>query len=193
MIEAVTSKPPLAPSGGSPASNGDGSSGKRRRGPRKKKKGGKSGKAGGAAGAEPGAAAGGAGGEVAGNSPTKGASAAEKAAQPTVRDALEDLSARFLLNLPAGEETVSRVFSQVQQAHWFYEDHYADNYDHLVRHSFRYVSLRTPYPRYSIVIIAIVCVPVAVSCTAACTRSLSAECLSVNVFRSRLTLLPPLC
>ena len=45
---------------------------------------------------------------------------------PTVEAAIDDLISRFL-NLPPGEEcTVERVFFQIQQAHWFYVDEWAD-------------------------------------------------------------------
>ncbi|KAF9654354.1 DCP2-domain-containing protein [Thelephora ganbajun] len=38
-------------------------------------------------------------------------------------DALDDLSSRFILNLPESElSSVERVCFQVEQAHWFYED-----------------------------------------------------------------------
>lgn len=46
----------------------------------------------------------------------------------TVDEAVDELQARFL-NLPRGEIlTVARVFMQIQQAHWYYEDEYADEY-----------------------------------------------------------------
>jgi ADP-ribose pyrophosphatase YjhB (NUDIX family) len=42
-------------------------------------------------------------------------------------EALHELHARFL-NLPRSEEpTVARIFFQIQQAHWFYEDEWADD------------------------------------------------------------------
>ena len=42
-------------------------------------------------------------------------------------DAFEDLEARFLLNLPREElETIHRLFFQIEQAYWFYEDFLAD-------------------------------------------------------------------
>jgi mRNA-decapping enzyme subunit 2 len=45
---------------------------------------------------------------------------------PTVDEAISDLHARFL-NLPAGEApAVERIFFQIQQAHWFYVDNWAD-------------------------------------------------------------------
>jgi 8-oxo-dGTP pyrophosphatase MutT (NUDIX family) len=43
-----------------------------------------------------------------------------------VSEALHELHARFL-NLPKGEApTVERIFFQIQQAHWYYEDEWAD-------------------------------------------------------------------
>ena len=50
----------------------------------------------------------------------------------TLADVLEDMAVRFVLNLPSGEVlTTDRLFFQLQQAHWHYEDFYADRYEHL--------------------------------------------------------------
>ena len=50
----------------------------------------------------------------------------------TVEDALEDLYARFLYNLPESELLqVDRLFFQLEQAWWFYEDFMADMNDTL--------------------------------------------------------------
>ncbi|KAL7418683.1 mRNA-decapping enzyme subunit 2 [Cryptotrichosporon argae] len=38
-------------------------------------------------------------------------------------DILDDLNARFLVNLPAEETSLVRVYWQAEQAHWFYEDY----------------------------------------------------------------------
>lgn len=53
-------------------------------------------------------------------------------ASPTLEELFEDLESRFLLNLPE-EELASgeRLFFQVEQAFWFYEDFYADAHTHL--------------------------------------------------------------
>lgn len=41
----------------------------------------------------------------------------------TFNDVLEDLSSRFIVNLPAEEQdSIQRICFQVEQAHWFYED-----------------------------------------------------------------------
>lgn len=46
----------------------------------------------------------------------------------SIEEALHELHARFL-NLPKGEiPTVERIFFQIQQAHWYYEDEWADVY-----------------------------------------------------------------
>jgi 8-oxo-dGTP pyrophosphatase MutT (NUDIX family) len=46
----------------------------------------------------------------------------------SAEEAIDELQARFL-NFPRGEApTVARVFMQIQQAHWYYEDEYADEY-----------------------------------------------------------------
>ncbi|KII94386.1 hypothetical protein PLICRDRAFT_99875 [Plicaturopsis crispa FD-325 SS-3] len=43
--------------------------------------------------------------------------------QATLDEVLEDLSSRFILNLPDDElESLERVCFQVEQAHWYYED-----------------------------------------------------------------------
>jgi len=44
--------------------------------------------------------------------------------------ALDDVHTRFLLNLPANElSSVDRIFFQLEQAYWFYDDFYCDNHD----------------------------------------------------------------
>jgi len=50
----------------------------------------------------------------------------------SVAAAFEDLETRFILNLPDEElENSARLFFQLEQAWWFYEDFLADKYDHL--------------------------------------------------------------
>jgi len=52
--------------------------------------------------------------------------------QPTVEELFEDLETRFLLNLPPEElAQPERLFMQIEQAHWYYEDFYADAYAHI--------------------------------------------------------------
>ena len=52
--------------------------------------------------------------------------------------ALCDVEARFLYNLPESElQQTDRMFFQIEQAHWFYEDFIADNYDHLPHYSLK--------------------------------------------------------
>jgi mRNA-decapping enzyme subunit 2 len=52
--------------------------------------------------------------------------------QMTLADALMDIEMRFLNNLPQEEAAqMDRLFFQLEQAYWFYEDFYADNYEHL--------------------------------------------------------------
>ena len=41
----------------------------------------------------------------------------------TFEEVLEDLNARFLVNLPEEEMSLVRVYWQAEQAHWFYEDY----------------------------------------------------------------------
>ena len=54
------------------------------------------------------------------------------AAAPTLDAALDTVEARFLNNLPESElNTADRLFFQIEQAHWFYEDFLADKYEHL--------------------------------------------------------------
>jgi len=47
--------------------------------------------------------------------------------KPSLQSILDDLSARFFLNLPEEELTFERLFFQMEQAHWFYEDQYMAN------------------------------------------------------------------
>jgi len=45
---------------------------------------------------------------------------------------LDNVEARFLYNLPLHEiENVERLFFQIEQAYWYYEDFFADKYNHL--------------------------------------------------------------
>ena len=47
--------------------------------------------------------------------------------QNSLEVALEDVATRFLTHLPATElRTADRLFFQIEQAHWFYEDFLAD-------------------------------------------------------------------
>jgi len=42
-----------------------------------------------------------------------------------MNEVMDDLSARFLINLPKEEENrKERLFFQIEEAHWFYEDYY---------------------------------------------------------------------
>lgn len=51
--------------------------------------------------------------------------------------ALDDLCMRFILNLPDQErDSLERLFFQIEEAHWFYEDYYRK------KHSLPYFSLR---------------------------------------------------
>ncbi|KAJ1408556.1 Dcp2, box A domain-containing protein [Ochromonadaceae sp. CCMP2298] len=51
---------------------------------------------------------------------------------PTLESALDDVEARFLYNLPHSElEQTDRLFFQIEQAYWFYEDFKADKFSHL--------------------------------------------------------------
>ena len=47
-------------------------------------------------------------------------------------EAFDELEARFLLNMPAEEfSSPARLMTQMEQAHWFYEDFFADEYPHI--------------------------------------------------------------
>ena len=51
---------------------------------------------------------------------------------PTLDMALDDVEARFLFNLPESElKSLDRLFFQIEQAYWYYEDFKADVHDHL--------------------------------------------------------------
>lgn len=59
---------------------------------------------------------------------------AREAREVSLESCLEDVETRFLYNLPESELNKSeRLFFQIEQAWWFYEDFYADKYDN-VRH-----------------------------------------------------------
>lgn len=50
----------------------------------------------------------------------------------TLEDALGDIETRFLYNLPESElNSPERLFYQIEQAYWYYEDFKADRYSHL--------------------------------------------------------------
>lgn len=71
----------------------------------------------------------------------------EEAPPPlSVAEAMNELHARFL-NLPEGEvPTVSAVFFHIQQAHWFYEDEWADQFDAGGGADHQYASSGDEYP-----------------------------------------------
>jgi hypothetical protein len=46
----------------------------------------------------------------------------------SLEDVYADIEARFLLTLPDEELSEERLFFQLEQAHWFYEDFYADEW-----------------------------------------------------------------
>lgn len=53
-------------------------------------------------------------------------------APSSLEDALEDVETRFLYNLPESElNSPERLFYQIEQAYWYYEDFKADKFSHL--------------------------------------------------------------
>lgn len=57
---------------------------------------------------------------------------AKKKNKPTIQDAFDDLTSRFILNLPDEElKSFERIFFQLEQAQWFYADFYSDRHKHL--------------------------------------------------------------
>lgn len=49
-----------------------------------------------------------------------------------LEDVMTDLCSRFILNCPAEEfESVERMFFQIEEAHWFYDDFYREKYKYL--------------------------------------------------------------
>jgi len=51
---------------------------------------------------------------------------------PSMAEVMDELQSRFLVNLPASELASSeRLFFQIEQCYWFYEDFYADHIAHL--------------------------------------------------------------
>lgn len=54
----------------------------------------------------------------------------DDAVNQAYEDALDDVHTRFILNLPPEElETADRIFFQLEQAYWFYDDFHCDNSD----------------------------------------------------------------
>ncbi|DAZ95522.1 TPA: hypothetical protein N0F65_001861 [Lagenidium giganteum] len=52
--------------------------------------------------------------------------------KPSMEEVMDELQSRFLVNLPASELSSSeRLFFQIEQCYWFYEDFYADQFKHL--------------------------------------------------------------
>ncbi|EQC39915.1 hypothetical protein SDRG_02571 [Saprolegnia diclina VS20] len=52
--------------------------------------------------------------------------------KPTMDEVMDELQSRFLMNLPESELSSSeRLFFQIEQCYWFYEDFYADHHAHL--------------------------------------------------------------
>jgi len=75
----------------------------------------------------------------------------------TLTTIFDDLTARFFLNLPEEELSFERLFFQLEQAHWFYEDQYNGKSDKIpdmkfkafCRHFFNFNPVLRPYlPRF---------------------------------------------
>src|SRR4051812_1327213 len=72
------------------------------------------------------------GGNGNGNGNGNGGGKAASAPRPTMAEVMDELQSRFLMNLPATELAASeRLFFQIEQCYWFYEDFYADQNKHL--------------------------------------------------------------
>ncbi len=73
-----------------------------------------------------------------GGNPSLSASAGSTGTGPpamTLDAAMFEIEARFLLNLPEEElASVERLFFQLEQAHWYYEDFLADRYPEALPH-----------------------------------------------------------
>ena len=53
----------------------------------------------------------------------------------TLETCLQDVETRFLLNLPESElQQSERLFFQIEQAWWYYEDFFADKYVNIIPH-----------------------------------------------------------
>jgi len=51
---------------------------------------------------------------------------------PSFESVVDDLTTRFILNLPSdGHLDTARLFFQLEQAHWYYEDFVAEHHSHL--------------------------------------------------------------
>jgi 8-oxo-dGTP pyrophosphatase MutT (NUDIX family) len=56
----------------------------------------------------------------------------------SLQNVMDDLNMRFIINCPPEElAQLERVFFQVEQAHWFYDDFYRNTYKHLPRLGFK--------------------------------------------------------
>lgn len=57
---------------------------------------------------------------------------ANKSTKISMEEVLDELQSRFLMNLPASElASTDRLFFQIEQCYWFYEDFYADHYTYM--------------------------------------------------------------
>ncbi|TYZ63293.1 hypothetical protein PybrP1_009082 [[Pythium] brassicae (nom. inval.)] len=71
-------------------------------------------------------------GERTGRKKPAAGSSTGSAPSPTMAEVMDELQSRFLVNLPASELASSeRLFFQIEQCYWFYEDFYADHFAHL--------------------------------------------------------------
>ena len=51
---------------------------------------------------------------------------------PTMKEAFDELELKFLYSLPQEElQAPDRLFNELEQAFWYYEDHLADRFRHL--------------------------------------------------------------
>ena len=51
---------------------------------------------------------------------------------PTIDEVFEEIQVKFLSTMPEEELQVpARLFNELEQAWWFYEDFYADHFSHL--------------------------------------------------------------
>ena len=65
-----------------------------------------------------------------------GAEAPEAAPMPHLATVLDDIAVRFIINTPDALSSNHRLFTQIEQAHWYYEDHIADNHPGMPHYKF---------------------------------------------------------
>eukprot|EP01133_Synstelium_polycarpum_P004065 gene4065-4737_t len=68
--------------------------------------------------------------------PSPSSSSSSKPVHPSLSDIFDDLSSRFVINIPAEElESFERLLFQIEAAYWFYDDFYREDNHSLPKYS----------------------------------------------------------